>query len=67
MAKINHARLQHRGKPTESILSGANVSFQPRKGKFWNDNQSAKAASPVRRMSREEIAAYAASRGYKVA
>jgi len=77
MSKINHARHAHRGKATEYALTGnrfgnqfvsaSNASFQSKSGKFWKNSESAKPASGVRRMTAEQIAAYAAERGYGVA
>lgn len=73
MSKMNHARHAHKGKKIEFAnacnrfggYSGQSANL--RTGKFWKDSESAKPASSVRRMTAEQIAAYAAERGYNVA
>lgn len=54
MSKLNHARHAHRGRQTEMAFSG-----RPK----WNGHQPAKAANKGRSLSRDEIAAHAASLG----
>jgi len=56
MATVNHARLQHRGKMTESIKA-------PR---FFH-TPNPYGANPGRRLSRAEIAKIAAERGLSLA
>lgn len=58
MSRLNHARLAHRGRPTE-------MAFAPRPK--WNPNAKAVAAGPARSLSREQIAAWASAHGCTVA
>ena len=58
MAALNHARLAHRGRPTE-------MAFAPRPK--WNPNAKAVAANAGRSLSPEARAAWAAANGFAVA
>lgn len=60
MARLNHARHQHRGRLSESALP-----YGMRRAS--NDNAPAKAANAGRSLSAEERAKVAASYGYAVA
>tara|TARA_B100000745_G_scaffold24334_1_gene16091 strand:- start:132 stop:314 length:183 start_codon:yes stop_codon:yes gene_type:complete len=60
MSRLNHARLQHRGRQCEFALP-----YGMRRAS--NDNASAKAANAGRSLNAEERARVAASYGYKVA
>jgi len=74
MARLNHAKHAHRGRPTERsdaafYGSRPNVLFgtgQAKAKASWHPNQSAK-GGPVRRLSADEIARIAAERGYTLA
>ena len=57
MARMNHARHAHRGRPTESAVVT----------RRWNPNARAKAAGPARSLSQEAKAAWAASHGFALA
>ena len=60
MSRMNHARLQHRGRLSESALPY-------RAHKASNDNAPAKAANAGRSLTAEERAAVAAQYGYRLA
>lgn len=57
MSKMNHARHSHRGRPTE-------MAFSPKSR--WAKHQPAKAATPGRSLSHEEIAKHAAAMGISI-